>query len=29
MSPEAFDAFLRSEMEKNGRIIRKLNVKAD
>jgi len=29
MSPEAFDAFLRSEMEKNGRIIRKLNVQAD
>jgi len=29
MSPEAFDAFLRFEMEKNGRIIRTLNVKAD
>jgi len=29
MSPEAFDAFLRAEMEKNGQIIRKMNVKAD
>jgi tripartite-type tricarboxylate transporter receptor subunit TctC len=29
MGAEAFDAFLRAEMEKNGRIIQKLNLKVN
>lgn len=29
MSPEAFDAFLRAEMEKNGKIVGKLGVKIE
>lgn len=29
MSPVEFDAFIRAEMEKNGKIIRALNLKID
>jgi hypothetical protein len=29
MSPGEFDAFIRREMETNGRIIRKLNLKIE